>query len=217
VSVLCIDTSGSGRSDGAFVSLGLRERVDVAAALVHLRARGVGPVALWGRSMGAALAVWCAADRMDVQAVVADSAFASVRTIAEDLVGPHWAMRALGKVAFWTLDYCVRVAAGFAAREIEVSPVELAVAPALFVHAAADSLIAVRQSRDLFARYGARDKFLITPDGNHNSSRPSDVLAVELLFLLDVFGIEADINVDGPDDFAGEHFGGVADMLKRWR
>jgi pimeloyl-ACP methyl ester carboxylesterase len=218
ISVLCIDTTGCGRSDGDFIGLGFLERADVAASISYLReVRKVGPIAIWGRSMGATTAVWCAADRMDVQAVICDSTFASVRWIAEDLLGQHWAMRALGKVAFWVIDRCVKHVAGFWASEIEIGPVERAVCPALFVHATTDSLVGVRQSRAVFARYGASEKFMVTPDGDHNSHRPADVLAIELKFLLDTFGIEAEVEVEGPVDYGGEHFGGLSDMLKRWK
>ena len=53
LSVLSLDTTGSGQSDGEFVSLGHFEQDDVAAAVSHLKDSGVTAVALWGRSMGA--------------------------------------------------------------------------------------------------------------------------------------------------------------------
>jgi hypothetical protein len=167
--------------------------------------------------MGAALAVWCAADGMDIQGIIADSPYSSVRGIAEDLVGQHWAMQVIGKAGYWVLDFCVRRWAGFSLREIEIRSVEKAVCPALFVHAAQDSLIAVRQSRGLFARYGGKEKFFVTPDGDHNSNRPRDVTAIEVIFLLQVFGLESDVAVEGGQDFGQEHFGGLSDMLKRWK
>ena len=56
---LCaFDCSGSGMSDGEYVSLGFWERDDLGSVVEHLRASGdVGAIALWGRSMGAATAL----------------------------------------------------------------------------------------------------------------------------------------------------------------
>lgn len=48
------DCSGSGVSDGDYVTLGVRESEDLEAVVEHLRsAHGVKEIALWGRSMGA--------------------------------------------------------------------------------------------------------------------------------------------------------------------
>jgi len=58
VSVFAFDFSGSGLSDGEYVSLGYFEREDLADVINHLRATNVvTTIALWGRSMGAATAL----------------------------------------------------------------------------------------------------------------------------------------------------------------
>ncbi len=62
VTVFALDFAGSGRSEGAWVSLGAHEVGDLAAAVAYLRAEGsVSTLALWGRSMGAVTALLYAA------------------------------------------------------------------------------------------------------------------------------------------------------------
>lgn len=52
--LVLFDCSGSGVSEGDFVTLGVRESEDLEVVVEHLRtSRGVKEVALWGRSMGA--------------------------------------------------------------------------------------------------------------------------------------------------------------------
>ncbi len=54
IAVMALDFAGSGRSDGDYVSLGVREVDDVASVIEYLRERKrTSHVAMWGRSMGA--------------------------------------------------------------------------------------------------------------------------------------------------------------------
>mmetsp|Transcript_86564 Transcript_86564/g.244694 ORF Transcript_86564/g.244694 Transcript_86564/m.244694 type:complete len:110 (-) Transcript_86564:1083-1412(-) len=56
--MFAFDFSGSGRSDGEYVSLGFFEREDLKVVVDFLRAsERVSTIALWGRSMGAATAL----------------------------------------------------------------------------------------------------------------------------------------------------------------
>ena len=75
--VLQFDFRGHGESGPGWVTLGSHERRDVAAAIDFLHSRGLGPIALFGVSMGAAIAIVAAPD-LPVAAVVADSAFAEL-------------------------------------------------------------------------------------------------------------------------------------------
>lgn len=75
--VLMFDFRGHGQSDARSVTLGSHERRDVAAALRFLESRGLGPVALFGISMGASIAILAAPD-LPVAAVVADAPFAQL-------------------------------------------------------------------------------------------------------------------------------------------
>lgn len=75
--VLQFDFRGHGESEAGVVTLGAVERRDVAAAVRFLEHRGLGPIALFGISMGAATAIVSAPD-LPVAAVVADAPFAEL-------------------------------------------------------------------------------------------------------------------------------------------
>src|SRR5919107_3413849 len=91
--VLLFDHRGRGSSEGAFMSLGHFETVDAFAAVGYALSRAPGvPLGLIGYSMGAAVAVISAARDERVEAIVADSSFASerglVRALLRKQVGP---------------------------------------------------------------------------------------------------------------------------------
>jgi len=57
-SLLTFDFSGSGISDGEYVSLGWYESMDVQSVVESVRTRSeVGNIYLWGRSMGGATSI----------------------------------------------------------------------------------------------------------------------------------------------------------------
>lgn len=63
ISLLSLDFSGCGKSEGDYVTLGARERSDVEAALDYLEASPlVSCSGILGRSMGAATAILVAGD-----------------------------------------------------------------------------------------------------------------------------------------------------------
>ncbi|MGZ8562574.1 MAG: alpha/beta hydrolase [Candidatus Limnocylindria bacterium] len=76
--VLQFDFRGHGGSDDALITLGTLEQRDVAAAVHFAAARGLGPIALMGVSMGGSVAIMAAPD-LPVAAVVADAAYADLR------------------------------------------------------------------------------------------------------------------------------------------
>jgi len=77
--LMAFDFSGSGLSDGEYVSLGWYERDDLQVVVDHLRASNkVSSIALWGRSMGAATALLHAHRDSSLSALVLDSPFSSL-------------------------------------------------------------------------------------------------------------------------------------------
>ena len=81
VSVLVFDLRAHGQSGGAYVGLGVLERGDVRAAVDVLLQAGVRPgrIGIHRTSYGAAVALLAASDIENIGAVIADSAFASVK------------------------------------------------------------------------------------------------------------------------------------------
>eukprot|EP00439_Symbiodinium_sp_Y106_P036611 s763_g4.t1 len=100
VTVFSLDLSGSGRSDGEYISLGYHEddfvEQDLRTALEYLRQQqNVTSIGLWGRSMGASTSILRAAEDNNIAACVLDSAFKELaetiwrdlKSVAEELVG----------------------------------------------------------------------------------------------------------------------------------
>lgn len=87
ITVLAFDFSGSGLSDGEYVSLGFFEKQDVAAIVEYLwKTQTVSRIGLWGRSMGAATSLMYAAEDCTIAGIVVDSPFASLEDLMMDLV-----------------------------------------------------------------------------------------------------------------------------------
>lgn len=216
VNVLCIDLSGSGNSDGEYITLGYNERDDVQASIDFLRQTyKVGSICLWGRSMGASIAAWCASDNFDVAAVVIDSAYLSVDDIIRDIVGNSWFLWGLSKLLVPLVNITVKKMIGVSIYDINlINSLKKARVPALIIHASHDSFINIREAREMFARYGGREKYMLTTRGDHNSKRPRQVQMAILTFILNNFDIQPDIVLDEVDDHSNAHYQNAFDMMK---
>ena len=216
INVLCIDLSGSGNSDGEFITLGYNERDDVQASIDFVRLQyKVGGICLWGRSMGASIAAWCAADKFDLSSVVIDSAYLSVDEIINDLIGNSWFLWGLSKILVPIVNIYVKRMIGISIHDINlIKNLKNARTPALIIHASHDSFINVREAREMFARYGGSHKYMMTTRGDHNSKRPRQVQMAILTFILKNFDIQPDIILDDIDDHSNAHYQNAFDMMK---
>jgi len=146
--VLQFDFRGHGTSGDADITLGTAERHDVAAAVRLLEGRGMGPIALMGMSMGAAIAILAAPD-LPVAAVVADAPYAELHhPIANRMREWHYPLAWLG-------SRLIVAAASVRARTRLLSPIDrvAAVAPRalLIIAPREDRLIDHSQALRLYA------------------------------------------------------------------
>ncbi len=169
--VLQFDFRGHGESGASPVTMGSRERRDIAAAVEFLQARGLGPIALFGVSMGAAAAILAAPD-LPVAAVVADAAYARVsHPIANRMREQGWPLPALGSRA-------IVAAAALRIRSRLASPIEAVarIAPrALLVIApTADRLISWRQSLALYEAARQPKELFVVTGAEHGGTYATD-------------------------------------------
>jgi uncharacterized protein len=162
--VLQFDFRGHGESDPGWVTLGSHERRDVAAAVDFLKSRGLGPIALFGVSMGGAIAI-VSAPELPVAAVVADAAFAQLRhPIGNRLREAGYPLHTLGSRA-------IVAAAAVRTRTRLPDPVRMVdrIAPrALLVIAPKeDQLISWRQSLRLFETAGEPKELFVVEGAGH--------------------------------------------------
>ena len=197
IALFTLDLDGSGNSSGQYISLGYHERDDVKVACKYLRKKfQVDNIVLWGRSMGAAIAAWCTADRsLHLSGVICDSPYISVDEIAYDMIGNSIILRILYYLISPFVDRNVKRKIGVSFHDINlIKDIKKSRVPILIVHAKEDDFIHVHQSRELFEAYGGNKKLLYVVDGNHNSPRNASTIAQQLYFALDCFELDLIIN-----------------------
>lgn len=176
VSIVAFDFSGSGMSEGEYVSLGYYEQEDLKTVIHHLKASGeVSTIALWGRSMGAATAIMYGSRDPTISCMILDSPFTDLVRLCEEMVQkvkdqglnvPNFVV----SVALRMIKRSVKYQAGFSIRHISpISHVHRCFIPAMFVAGEHDDFIDKQHSRCLHAKY-AGDKNLVFVDGDHNVS-----------------------------------------------
>ena len=194
ITLFCLDFSGSGHSDGEYVSLGFYERDDLAVVVDHLRQSGsVGCIGLWGRSMGASTALLHGDRDPSIAGIVLDSSFTSLRSLAEELVDvfvgvslPKWMV----SLAMNIIRSTIKSKGRFDINDLApINHVDKTFIPALFVAAKADTFILPEHTKKLFTAY-AGDKNLIIVEGDHNSARPKFFLDSVAIFFYNTLQCE---------------------------
>jgi len=190
ISVVALDFSGSGLSDGEYVSLGYWEKEDVSSVVQYLRSTGrVTSIGLWGRSMGAVTSLFYAKEDPSVASLVLDSPFSSLQRVAEELVlnftslakTPRLTKMAVG-LGLRVLRATIKKKAQFDLKDLEVVSVARACfVPSLFVHGQNDTFVRPQHSVELYESYGG-DKTRMIIDGDHNSARPQFFLDSAVIF-----------------------------------
>ena len=86
ITVFWFDFSGSGRSEGKYVTLGWNEKDDLDCVIRYLRSQNtVSTIGLWGTSMGAVTWLRYAAEDPSIAGLVLDSPFSNLRILWEEL------------------------------------------------------------------------------------------------------------------------------------
>lgn len=161
------------------MTLGANECDDVRTVVAHLRSSGrVTKIGLWGRSMGAATALFYGATDPSIAALVLDSPFRKLTDLMMELVEVMSSERRVHvpRPLVQAAVALVRLAILRRAR-MDISNLDVTTAaarsfvPALFGHASGDTFIRPSHSQALFDAYPG-DKNIIHFDGTHNSPRP---------------------------------------------
>ncbi|OIV89278.1 hypothetical protein TanjilG_23738 [Lupinus angustifolius] len=87
ITVFTLDFSGSGLSDGDYVSLGWHEKDDLKIVVSYLRSnKQITQIGLWGRSMGAVTSLLYGAEDPSIAGMILDSAFSNLYGLMMELV-----------------------------------------------------------------------------------------------------------------------------------
>ena len=154
--VLMLDHRGHGESDGVRTTIGYEERLDVHGAVDLLLERGLGPVGIYGMSMGGATAILAAAEDPRIAAVVADSPYARLRWAVQQSANLRGYPTLLSPaIAFLG---CLATALHLRYRMQAFDPVEvvekIAPRPLLLMHGTEDDIVPVASAHALAARAG---------------------------------------------------------------
>ncbi|XP_022845215.1 uncharacterized protein LOC111368194 isoform X2 [Olea europaea var. sylvestris] len=181
--------TGSGLSDGDYVSLGWHEKNDLKVVVSYLRSNEkISRIGLWGRSMGAVTSLLYGAEDPSIAGMVLDSAFSNLFDLMMELADVYKIRlpKFTVKVAVQYMRRAIRKKAKFDINHLDclqVAPKTFI--PALFGHAKDDKFINLRHSETIFKSY-VGDKSIIKFDGDHNTSRPQFYYDSVSIFLYNV-------------------------------
>lgn len=176
--VLVFEYYGHGAIVGTPVTLGYREINDFLGAVVYARQRAphvrIGAV---GYSMGAAVTIMGAARTKEVEAVVADSAFATHKSVID------YAVRRTIHLPFVFFDHVTDrllwLRAGY--RFSQVEPLRdirhLAPRPVLLIHGEKDSIVDPQDAPLLYEAAGEPKELWMLPEADHCGAYFADRVA----------------------------------------
>jgi fermentation-respiration switch protein FrsA (DUF1100 family) len=172
--VLLFDFRAHGESGGRRTSLGYHEQKDIEAALAFLKTRPtmIDPksTGIYGFSMGGSAAVLAAAKTGAFSAVVADSAFTSLRDQAKDAITGFYHLPSFPFLHLAVLGYELY----FQTNVDSISPVSVIAAiapkPVLIIAGEGDKLIPANNGRKLYAAAGEPKELWIIPGADHGGT-----------------------------------------------
>ena len=191
VSVFCFDFSGSGNSDGEFVTLGMKEKTDVADVVKFLADNyDIGEFVVWGRSMGASCAILSSMYDQRIKGIIADSAFSSL----EDMLNAVAKKFNLGTFSNWIAAMYIKKGIykkiGLTCDDVNVAEfAKKCTKPILFGHSPEDDFIPFEQAEKIYKAYRGEKKIVILT-GSHNSLRDENWIKACRKFISEIFGIK---------------------------
>lgn len=178
--VLMFDMRGHGESEGEHISAGYYERNDLLGAIDYIRQRGMeSKIGVLGFSMGAATSLMATAECGEIDAVVADSAYADIVSIIESEFSkrsdlPKFFIPIILFIAknIYDVDFT-------AIRPVEA--VKKISVPVFIIHGGKDDMIPVQHAYRLKeACQNPDSKLWIVPEAQHSSpylARPVEYMS----------------------------------------
>ena len=191
VAVFGFDFPGCGISEGDAIPLDGNGFKVVLAAKEHLKTHfQIREFAIWGRSMGAAIALHTVSVSNEFNCCIADSSFETTKRIVLDQARENHIPQVLVRMAYPVFR---KYAREFAGMDID-SPFPLefvsqARTPLLMGHGLRDTFVPPHHSRHIYDRYGYKVKQLYMFPGKHNSTRPARWYEAAGRFIYRYFGI----------------------------
>ncbi|MFT5470743.1 MAG: pimeloyl-ACP methyl ester carboxylesterase [Verrucomicrobiales bacterium] len=169
---VAVDLRAHGQSGGRFSTYGRLETLDMKAVIDSALANHgseVGPIALWGISLGAAVAIQAAAADLRIEALISICAFADLSEVVE-LRGERLISRVgRGFGALTVLEASRHSGSNLFRAEPLVSASILKI-PVMLIHAELDGVIPVEHARRIFREVpGVGKRLKIIPAATHGN------------------------------------------------
>jgi alpha-beta hydrolase superfamily lysophospholipase len=193
INVFTFDFSGSGLSEGEFVTLGWNEKEDLKTVIEFIRNEEKATcIGLWGRGMGAVTSLLYADQDPCIGGIVLDSPFLSLKMLAEEELEKRSSLPGFIKSsAFAFVRKTILAKAKFDVNDINtLEHVMHTFVPAIFSRASEDECISEHHLQDLYSAY-LGEKKLVKFSGNHNSRRPNYFLDSVAIFFYNCLQCES--------------------------
>jgi dipeptidyl aminopeptidase/acylaminoacyl peptidase len=189
--VLMFDMRGHGESEGEHISAGLHEKNDLLGAIDYVRGRGIdNKIGVLGFSMGAAACLMAAPESEEIDAVVADAAYADIVSIMEsefaersNLPGFFMSIILFMTRTVYDVDFTA-VKPGEAVKETSV--------PVFIIHGEQDEMVPVEHAYRLKeASQNPDSRLWILPEAQHANSyqvRPTEYKEQVISFFDEALG-----------------------------
>jgi dienelactone hydrolase len=182
------DFSGTGKSEGDWVTLGHKEQHDLKSVIEYLNEhKKVSSIGLWGRSMGAVTSILYMSNEENLgtyNCAVLDSGFSSLQYLMNSLAGQMGIPPEFVGMLQPMIEMNLQQQVGMAVEDLNTEErAKLCEAPALFMHAEGDNFVVLENSQKVHAAYKGANKSLKTFAGDHNTERPDNALNDAVTFL----------------------------------
>lgn len=191
LALFAFDYPASGISGGNVIVIdGTGASVVLDAVAVLKERYKMRKFAIWGRSMGAAIALQTVSMTNDFSCCVADSGFSSATAVMHNLFRryhvPKCLYRMLDRIVRKKVMkyYKIEVDYDFPIRDIPASST-----PLLIGHGTFDTIVPISEAEYIYDRYGSRDKQLYMFEAKHFKSRPHHWYAFAGKFLYRKLGM----------------------------
>jgi uncharacterized protein len=168
--VFLYDSRRHGNSGGTFCTYGFYEKYDTTTVINYLVSRPdiqVGKIGLFGASMGAAIAIQVASIDSRVAAVVAESGFATLRTVFDDyqkrMIKLPW--HYLRNIVIRRSERLAHFKANAVSPLLAVKRIHV---PLFIIHGTADDRIKCSYSEMVFKNANEPKELLLLPGARHN-------------------------------------------------
>ena len=197
--VLVYDSRAKGRSGGEFASFGGREVADLRAWLDQLLPTDK-QVVIWGRSMGAAVALQAASQDTRIAALVLEAPYMSLKAAVGSMLAMTWLPRVLAGPILRRASRLAGVPIGVPS-SIDLAP--MVKIPIMIVHGGRDQLIPTAEASKLALAFPQPAIFIDVAKAQHTDV--AEVAGIPLfdqihLFFAQSMRLRVDVDVNSPGE-----------------